>query len=86
MTTVTVQDMQERLIEILDAAERGEEVVIERDGRELRIVPVSTPPRTDPEIRVGIFAGQAVVHDPDWDAPLSDEELREMLGDDYVDA
>lgn len=85
MTTVTVQDMQDRLLEILDAAERGEEVVIVRDGRTLRIVASATPRRTDPEIRLGIFAGQAIVHDPNWDAPLTDDELREMLGDDYVD-
>jgi prevent-host-death family protein len=54
MTQVDVQEAETRLPQLLAAAERGEEVVIARDGRPVvRLVPVDEPaPRP-----VGFVAG-----------------------------
>jgi prevent-host-death family protein len=75
---VAMQEAQEKLPELLDRAESGEEIVIERDGRAAaKLVPV--PAETaGPGRRV---FGQNLLGityiAPDFDAPMSDEELKE---------
>ncbi|MEQ3550812.1 type II toxin-antitoxin system prevent-host-death family antitoxin [Pseudonocardia nematodicida] len=66
---VNVQEAKTRLSQLLAAAERGEEVVIARDGHPVaRLVPTGEPaPR-----RVGFVAGS--VPDSFFD-PLPDDEL-----------
>jgi prevent-host-death family protein len=66
---VNVQEAKTRLSQILAAAERGEEVVIARDGKPIaRLVPVVTPsPR-----EVGFVSGSV----PDsFFEPLPEDEL-----------
>jgi prevent-host-death family protein len=66
---VNVQEAKTRLSQVLAAAERGEDVVIARDGKPVaRLVPVVTPaPR-----EVGFVGGSV----PDaFFEPLPDEEL-----------
>ncbi|WP_222132274.1 type II toxin-antitoxin system Phd/YefM family antitoxin [Pseudonocardia sp. C8] len=66
---VNVQDAKTRLSQLLAAVERGEDVVIARDGRPVaRLVPIDAPaPR-----RVGFVAGSV----PDsFFEPLSEDEL-----------
>lgn len=64
-----MQEAKTRLSALLQAAERGEEVVIARDGRPVvRLVPVGEPPLRP----VGFVAG--VVPDEFFE-PLPDDEL-----------
>jgi prevent-host-death family protein len=68
---VNVQEAKTRLSQILLAAERGEDVVIARDGKPVvRLVPVVAPAPRD----VGFVPGSV----PDsFFAPLPDDELAE---------
>jgi prevent-host-death family protein len=69
MTQVSVQEAQSRLADLVDAALRGEEVVIAQADRPLvRLAPVQTP---KPRPRFGSAKG-LIVLGPDFDAPLDD--------------
>lgn len=75
-SAIAVAEAQQRLEELLDRAERGEEIVIEREGH----APMQLVPRAaGPEGR-RIF-GQNLLGitymAPDWDAPMTEEELQE---------
>lgn len=62
-------DAKTRLSEIVAAAERGEEVVIARDGTPaVRLVPVE--PRYSP-VALGVLQGLITLGE-DFDAPLDD--------------
>jgi prevent-host-death family protein len=66
---VNVQEAKTRLSQILADAERGEDVVIARDGRPVaRLVAVESPPPRD----VGFVAGAVP---ESFFEPLPDEEL-----------
>jgi prevent-host-death family protein len=69
VTQVNVQEAKTHLSQLLQAAERGEEVVIARDGHPVaRLVPVAAPPPRP----VGFVAGSV----PDaFFEPLPDDEL-----------
>jgi len=73
-TSVALSEAQAHLPELLDRVERGEEIVIERDGRAgAKLVAVVAPAER-------IF-GQNLLGityiSPDFDEPMSDEELKE---------
>lgn len=67
---VNVQEAKTRLSQLLADAERGEEVVIARNGRPVaRLVPVADPPPRE----VGFVSGSV----PEtFFEPLPDDELR----------
>lgn len=69
MTTYNVQEAKTRLSELLGRVERGEEIIIARSGSPVaRLVPAEPqPPRR--------FGGVDLTIPPDFDAPLSEEEL-----------
>ncbi|SNS93166.1 prevent-host-death family protein [Granulicella rosea] len=77
-SVVALQEAQEKLAELLDRVESGEEIVIERAGRaatKLVLIPrLELPPGS----RVG---GQNLLGityiAPDFDEPMSDEELKD---------
>ena len=69
MTTVNVHEAKTRLSELLLAAERGEEVVIARNGAPAaRLVAVEVK---QPPFPFGELAGQITIG-PDFDDPLPD--------------
>ena len=75
---VALTEAQQNLPELLDRVERGEEIVIEREGRTAaKLVPV---PATDPATGRRIF-GQNLLGityiAPDFDEPMSEEELKD---------
>ena len=73
MTVVNTLEAKNRLSELLRRVEAGEEVVIARNGVPVaRLVP-ATPPK-QPRVP-GAWKGRVWMAD-DWDAPLSEEELR----------
>jgi prevent-host-death family protein len=74
---VALEEAQEKLAELIDRAQGGEEIVIQRDGKAAaKLVPVAAP--TEPGKRVfgQNFLGITYV-DPNWDAPMSEEELKD---------
>jgi prevent-host-death family protein len=77
-SSVAMSEAQSRLGELMDRAESGEEIVIERAGRAgVRLVPVTVDVTTRGR-RVGgqNLLGVTYVA-PDFDAPMSEEELKE---------
>lgn len=74
MSTVTLQDLTRDPTAVLARVEAGEHLVVVRDGRsvaELRPVAPARP--------FGLAAGAFTVPD-DFDAPLTDDDLREFEG------
>jgi prevent-host-death family protein len=69
MTTYNVQEAKTRLSELLGRVERGEEIVIARSGSPVaRLVPAGPlAPRE--------FGGVEMTIPPDFDAPLTEDEL-----------
>jgi antitoxin (DNA-binding transcriptional repressor) of toxin-antitoxin stability system len=77
MTQVTVTEAQQRLPELLDAVEAGEEVEIRTENRRsYRLTPTRPRPPVTGVPKAGRLKGQLVVP-PDFDEPL--EELREYM-------
>ena len=77
-TSVAIHDAQQRLPELFDRVELGEEILIEREGHPpMKLVPVPAP---QPELRRRI-GGQNLLGityiAPDFDAPMTEEELAE---------
>jgi prevent-host-death family protein len=75
---VALQEAQEKLAELIDRAKSGEEIVIEQDGQPtVKLVPVaSETPAQAKRVFGQNFLGVTYV-DPNWDAPMSEEELKE---------
>ena len=68
MTTVTLQEAQTRLPDLVASLQPGEEIVILRDG-----LPVARLTRAAPERklrRAGTLMGSVLYMAPDFDAPL----------------
>jgi prevent-host-death family protein len=77
MIEVNVYAAKTQLSKLLDRAERGEEIVITRNGRPVaKLVPAraSAKPR-----KLGKLKGKIKIS-PDFDAPLPDDLLRAFEG------
>jgi prevent-host-death family protein len=78
VNSVEMEDARQHLGELLERVERGEQIVISRAGRvPMQIVPAglggsATGRRVGGQNLLGLTYAA-----PDWDAPMSDEELRE---------
>jgi len=72
MTQVTLEEAGARLLELIESAKRGEEVVILRDNIAVARL-VSVERDQDPWPRLGTAAGQVWMSD-DFDAPLEEFE------------
>jgi prevent-host-death family protein len=72
MTTVSIQEAQAKLSELIHALTAGEEVIITEHNQPVaRLVPpVSPSPR--PPRRLGTLRGTVLHMAPDFDAPLED--------------
>lgn len=77
MTTVTLQEAQARLAELIHGLAPGEEIVITDNGQPLAKL-VATPPAPSKKPRqLGTMKGSVVYMAPDFDAPL--EDFREYM-------
>ena len=75
--TVTSSDASRQFGGLLARVERGEEVIIERDGRAVaRIVP-EPPPAPRPR-RTGGTARGLIIETPGWELPLTDQEMADL--------
>ncbi len=77
-SSVALSEAREHLGELLDRAERGEEIVIERQGRPaMKLVPVAAK-EPAPARRIG---GQNLLGityiAPDFDTPMGEEDLKD---------
>ena len=72
MTTVTIQEAQSRLTDLIHRLSPGEEVVItENDQPVARIVPTSAGAKKTAR-QLGTMKGSVLYMAPDFDAPLED--------------
>jgi prevent-host-death family protein len=84
LPTATLHQAEAHLAELIDAALRGEEVVIARDGvAAVKLTPVEAQ-RPVPLREPGQFEGQIEELDPDWWKP--DAELARLFEDGDVDS
>lgn len=70
MQRVTIEEAKTNLLDLIEAAVKGEEVVIVEDGYLVRLVPV---PRAKPRPRFGSAEGLVHVSE-DFEEPLEDFE------------
>jgi antitoxin (DNA-binding transcriptional repressor) of toxin-antitoxin stability system len=72
MTTITIQEAQAALPEIIHRLHPGEEVVItENDQPIARLIPTPPEPPKKPR-QLGTMRGSVLYMAPDFDAPLED--------------
>lgn len=72
MTSISLQDAQAKLAELVHGLSPGEEVMITENERPLaRIVASEGPPTTKPR-QPGTLKGTVLYMAPDFDAPLED--------------
>jgi prevent-host-death family protein len=72
MTTVTIQEAQDRLTELVRRLTPGEEIVLTDNGRPIaRLVPAAPAGQRQPR-RPGTLRGTVLYMAPDFDAPLED--------------
>jgi antitoxin (DNA-binding transcriptional repressor) of toxin-antitoxin stability system len=77
MTTVSIQEAQARLSELIHQLTPGEEMVITEDDRPVaRVTPASGQVQRPPR-RPGTLRGTVLYMAPDFDAPL--EDFREYM-------
>jgi prevent-host-death family protein len=77
---INMHEAKSRLSELVAASEKGEEVILARNGKAVaRLVAVDQGAQRLPPQRLGAFKGQFTLP-PDWDAPLEDAELAEWFG------
>ncbi len=75
MQTATIEDVQARLPQILDALAPGEEIVITRDGKP--VARLTGPNQKPVPHRLGTLKGTVLYMAPDFDAPL--DEFKEYV-------
>ena len=76
-SSVALSEAQAHLGELLDRAEHGEEIVIEREGRPaMKLVPVGNEIVGAKRVGGQNLLGVSYIA-PDFDAPMTAEELKE---------
>jgi antitoxin (DNA-binding transcriptional repressor) of toxin-antitoxin stability system len=67
MSTVTLEEAQARLPQLIDALQPGEEILITRDRKAVATVRAMPPASLDPP-RFGTLKGSILSIEPDFDA------------------
>jgi antitoxin (DNA-binding transcriptional repressor) of toxin-antitoxin stability system len=68
MQTVTLQEAQSHLAEIIEKLPPGEEVVITRDDKPVATLRVAPPPTPRKQRQLGTLRGSVLYMAPDFDA------------------
>jgi antitoxin (DNA-binding transcriptional repressor) of toxin-antitoxin stability system len=71
MSTVTIEDAQARLKDLIAQLHPGEEITITQDGQTIARLTVE-PKRDKQPRRLGTLKGTVLYMAPDFDAPLDD--------------
>ena len=70
MTTISIEEAQETLPDLIHRLHSGDEVVITENNQPVaRLVPAAEPQQQKPR-QLGILRGSVVYMAPDFDAPL----------------
>jgi antitoxin (DNA-binding transcriptional repressor) of toxin-antitoxin stability system len=78
MRTVTLQEAQSRLTEIIDKLPPGEEIVITRDDKPVATIRATPPSPSRKQRQLGTLKGSVLYMAPDFDAiPEGFEEYLE---------
>jgi prevent-host-death family protein len=77
VTEVNIHEAKTHLSRLLERVQRGEEVVIAKAGRPVaKLVKIESTSK-----RVLGSATGTIKFTPGWEAPLTDEEMKEFLGE-----
>jgi prevent-host-death family protein len=76
MSTVTLEDAQARLGELIARLRPGEDITITRDEKPVARLVAQPPPAAEPR-RPGTLKGTVLYMAPDFDAPL--DEFKEYM-------
>ena len=68
MRTITLEEAQAKLPEVIDKMRPGEEVVITRDGRPVATIRAVAPPPARKRRQFGTLKGTVLYMAPDFDA------------------
>jgi len=72
MSTVTIEEAQATLLDLIHKLQPDEEVVITENNQPVaRLIPANTPARRKPR-QSGTLRGTVLYMAPDFDAPLED--------------
>jgi prevent-host-death family protein len=72
MTTISIEEAQERLPDLIHRLHSGDEVVITEDSQPVaRLIPTASEPRQRLR-QPGTLRGSVLYMAPDFDAPLED--------------
>jgi antitoxin (DNA-binding transcriptional repressor) of toxin-antitoxin stability system len=71
MTTITIQEAQTRLSELIHRLTPGEEVIITENDQPVARLTLTAPPERKPR-QPGTLRGTVLYMAPDFDAPLDD--------------
>ncbi len=77
MPTVTVEEAQSKLTELIHHLTPGEEVVISENNQPVARLIAAAPPQRKPR-QPGTLKGTVLYMAPDFDAPL--DEFKEYMG------
>lgn len=80
MRVGNIHAARSHLSQLTADVERGEEILIARRGK---VVARLVEPAQRREL--GWAQGEIVEVDPNWHEPMSDEEVREMFGNEFAD-
>lgn len=76
MTTITIDEAQARLSELIEQLKPGEELVITRDDRPVAKLVGQLKPSREPR-KLGTLKGTVLYMAPDFNAPL--EEFKDYM-------
>jgi antitoxin (DNA-binding transcriptional repressor) of toxin-antitoxin stability system len=68
LQTVTLQEAQSHLAEIIDKLPPGEEIVITRDDKPVAAIRAASPPAPRRQRQLGTLKGSVLYMAPDFDA------------------
>jgi antitoxin (DNA-binding transcriptional repressor) of toxin-antitoxin stability system len=71
MSTVTLEEAQSHLAQLIEQLQPGEEILITRDQKPVARLIAESQPRQQPR-RLGTMKGTVLHVAPDFDAPLED--------------
>jgi len=77
VTEVNIHEAKTHLSRLLERVQQGEEVIIAKAGK-----PIAKLVKIEPKSKRVLGSGVGTIKfKPGWDAPLTDEEMEEFLGE-----
>lgn len=78
---VNLEDSEKDLATLVDQAMMGEDIIIAKAGRPVvKLSKVPQPHRSSKKRIFGSMEGKVKFLDPDWDKPMTEEEVENFFG------